>query len=168
MQTFGKRILILSSVVAILGVATAGIGVYYINLVNPIAPNQNIATIASNGPDPTHPKAGDFFPFGCGSPAIVKDLSCDKLPQGYVILPRLVNSPQPSMRTGMTDSAWQLLQKTFGNGVCDPNETWLTSPVDCAPFGNQVNDPYTGRPGAPASVCQLLPAEINESKGQTG
>ena len=48
MQTFGKRILILSSVVAILGVATAGIGVYYINLVNPIAPNQNIATIASN------------------------------------------------------------------------------------------------------------------------
>ncbi len=90
-------------------------------------------------------------------PILSSQLVCDKLPTGYVILPRFVNSPAPPRRAGMSDSAFALLQKTFGNGVCDPNETWGTDPLDCAASGNQLQDPYTGRPGFTVNVCQALP-----------
>ena len=119
--------------------------------------NQSSLNLAANGPDPTHPKVGDIFPYDCGAPASKTDLSCTKLPSGYVILDRQPNAPQPARPVNMTDSAWQLIQKTFGNGVCDPNETWWTSPLDCAAQGNQINDPYTGRVGFVTSVCQQNP-----------
>ncbi len=99
-------------------------------------------------------KVGDFLPYDCGAPAVLTTLVCDKLPPGYVILPRLPNSPAPTRPSNMSDSAWLLLQKTFANGVCDPNETWITDPFDCAAPGSTIQDPYTGRPGVPAAVCQ--------------
>ncbi len=101
------------------------------------------------------PKVGDIFPYDCSVPANDSQLTCAALPSGYVILPRSAAAPQPSRPGGMTDAAWALLQKTYGNGVCDPNETWYTSPLDCSATGTMVNDPWTGRPNAPASVCAL-------------
>ena len=119
--------------------------------------SQSSLAVVANSPDPTHPKVGDVFPYDCGSPASKTSLSCDRLPPGYVILPKLPNAPPLVRPANMTDSAWHLLQKTFGNGVCDPNETWWTSPLDCAVFGNQITDPYTGRVGFVTSVCQQNP-----------
>ena len=163
----------LVALVVILGGTVAVAGTYYLitgaaetSKTQSTQSAQLIQAIGAGSPDPAHPRIGDFFPYACRTPAINTSRSCDVLPAGYVILPRLPVAPQLVRPAGMTDSAWVLLQKTFANGVCDPNETWITDPLDCAASGNQLNDPFTGRPGAPASVCQLIPiqeAKLNQS-----
>jgi hypothetical protein len=118
--------------------------------------NTTTATATSiGGPNPASPHIGDSFAYGCAKPSISSQLSCDQLPPGYVILPREPNAPAAPRLANMTDSAFALIQKTYGNGVCDPNETWLTSPLDCGVPAALVADPYTGRAGSPAVVCQL-------------
>lgn len=99
--------------------------------------------------------------YACDPPAIVTQYSCDQLPKGYQIATRLLNAPQASCSAKMTESACKLLKQTFGNGVCDPNETPWTDPLDCGCSGAVVSDPYTGRCGSPAVVCQLTGAPVN-------
>jgi hypothetical protein len=107
----------------------------------------NCSTISSGS-------SGCFQAYDCSLPAVVSDLACATLPVGYVIPPKLPNAPaSPPRPAYMTDAAYALLTKTYGNGICDPNETFLTSPLDCAAYGAVTNDPFTGRPGAPAIVC---------------
>ncbi len=142
--------------IIVLGVGlTAGLA--YFGQINSISPAGHGSSTTGGVSNQPAPKVGDFFPYACGQPAIFSQLLCDKLSPNYVVLPPLPNSPRPVRPGNMSDSAWTLLQKTYGNGVCDPNETWWTSPLDCAASGNAVQDPYTGRPGAAAAVCQLLP-----------
>jgi hypothetical protein len=77
------------------------------------------------------------------------------LPQGYVASPLQVNSATYPCPAGMSASACSQFQGTCGNGVCDPNESCSTCPIDCAPSGAATCDPYTGRTGAPIAVCFL-------------
>lgn len=93
--------------------------------------------------------------YACSKPAVDSQNFCDQLPSGYHIAAKLVNGPAAYCRAGMTDSACDLLKKTYGNGVCDPNETGPTSPLDCGCTGALSSDPYTGRCALAASVCQL-------------
>ncbi len=93
--------------------------------------------------------------YDCSQPAINSQNFCDQLPAGFQIAPRLPNGPGAYCRAGMSDSACALLKQTFANGVCDPNETVWTDPLDCGCTGALVGDPFTGRCGAPATVCQL-------------
>ena len=95
--------------------------------------------------------------FGCARPAIVYQYGCDQLPAGYLIAPKTPVGPEPYCPSQMTQSACALLKQTFGNGVCDPNETVWTSPLDCSCPTATIGDPYTGRCGVPATVCQLVP-----------
>ena len=76
------------------------------------------------------------------------------VPQGYVVAPHQLNAPTFPCPAGLSQTACALFQQSCGNGVCDPNESCSTCPIDCAPTGNLACDPYTGRPGSPASVCQ--------------
>jgi hypothetical protein len=87
------------------------------------------------------------------------------IPAGYKIAPREPNSPVFPCPTGMSAAECQVFQQTCGNGICDPNETCSTCPVDCAVTGSMVCDPYTGRAGAPASVCQVQLAEQAQGAG---
>jgi hypothetical protein len=83
------------------------------------------------------------------------------IPSGYTLAPKYANAPVFSCPSGMTSTQCQQFQQTCGNGVCDPNETCNSCPIDCSISGNQVCDPYTGRAGSPASVCQLTgPAPV--------
>ncbi len=104
--------------------------------------------------------------YACTSPAINSQNFCDQLPTGYKIAPKLPAGPSASCRAGMTASACALLKQTFANGVCDPNETVWTDPLDCGCTGAVVGDPYTGRCGAPATVCQLQ--ALQEAKAAQG
>jgi|BEDMetMinimDraft_2_1075160.scaffolds.fasta_scaffold00463_10 hypothetical protein len=97
-------------------------------------------------------------PYDCAYPAIDSDLSCATLPPGYNISPKLPGSPPVVCPAGMTSDACSLLQKTEGNGVCDPNETPFTAPLDCNCPGALSPDPYTGRCASPATVCQAQAA----------
>lgn len=75
------------------------------------------------------------------------------LPPGYVPAPHGSNAPTWPCPSGMSADACKAFQSTCGNNVCDPNESCATCPLDCAPSGEATCDPYTGRPGAPISVC---------------
>jgi len=116
-------------------------------------------TNASNGTSNAVITQGAIGPAGtkyaCGTPAVQTELYCDQLPAGYVIAPSLPNAPPPFCPTGMTSSACDLLKKTANNGVCDPNETPDTVPLDCGCTGALAFDPFTGRCSGTASVCQL-------------
>ncbi len=79
------------------------------------------------------------------------------LPAGYVPAPLPVNAGIWQCPPGMGASACKEFQATCGNGVCDPNESCATCPIDCGPPGELTCDPYTGRIGAPVSICQLGP-----------
>ncbi len=83
------------------------------------------------------------------------------IPQGYVAAPHQSNAPTFPCPAELSAGACVLFQQTCGNGVCDPNESCSTCPIDCAPSGNLMCDPYTGRPGTPASVCQAAVADKN-------
>ncbi|HXW36793.1 MAG TPA: hypothetical protein VEJ36_02675 [Nitrososphaerales archaeon] len=77
------------------------------------------------------------------------------LPQGYKAAAHLPNAPTWPCPAGMSASACAQFQQTCGNGICDPNESCQTCPIDCAPSGDATCDPYTGRIGAPVNVCFL-------------
>lgn len=77
------------------------------------------------------------------------------VPQSYNLAPHAANAPTWPCPAGMSSSACAQFKQSCGNGVCDPNESCSTCPLDCAPSGDATCDPYTGRIGAPVNVCFL-------------
>jgi hypothetical protein len=147
--------IILSVVVAVL-VIGGGIGFYELTTSGSSTPQSTTLQTQTTQND-----------FGCAKPAVVYQYTCDTLPQGYVIPPRLPNAPAPYCPSQMTSSACALFMKTFGTGVCTPNETTFTDPLDCGCTGSLLADPYTGRCNVPATVCQQQ-AVIQAAKGGGG
>ena len=134
--------------VSMAGIAVLGLGVsglfYY-----------GFPPFSVQGGSTAGPQAPSNTQYDCATPAINTQNFCDTLPQGYKIPTRLPNAPPAACPSGMSASACQVLKLTYGNGVCDPNETVWTSPLDCGCGGANIGDPFTGRCGAPATVCQL-------------
>lgn len=77
------------------------------------------------------------------------------IPAGYTLAPHFANAPTYPCPSGMDAAQCALFQQSCGNGVCDPNESCASCPIDCGVAGQLTCDPYTGRPGAPISVCQV-------------
>ncbi len=77
------------------------------------------------------------------------------IPAGYTLAPHYTISPVYPCPSGMNTQQCTLFKASCGNGVCDPNESCATCPIDCGINGQLTCDPYTGRPGAPISVCQV-------------
>jgi hypothetical protein len=77
------------------------------------------------------------------------------IPSGYVLSPHYPNAPQYPCPPGMGSTQCAQFQASCGNGVCDPNESCQTCPIDCGVSGQLTCDPYTGRSGAPISICQV-------------
>src|SRR5947199_10788482 len=123
-----------------LGVAVLGIGVSVLFYYGFSAPNVQGGGTA-NLPAPSNTQ------YDCATPAINTQNFCDTLPPGYQKAARLPNAPPAACPSGMSASACQVLKLTYGNGVCDPNETVWTSPLDCGCSGANIGDPFTGRCG---------------------
>ena len=77
------------------------------------------------------------------------------IPAGYTLQPHYLNAYTYPCPSGMNTQQCTLFKASCGNGVCDPNESCATCPIDCGISGELTCDPYTGRPGAPVSVCQV-------------
>ena len=77
------------------------------------------------------------------------------IPAGYVVAPHYAIAPVYPCPSGMNTQQCTLFKASCGNGVCDPNESCATCSIDCGINGQLTCDPYTGRPGAPISVCQV-------------
>jgi hypothetical protein len=148
----GARTLLMIGLIAVLGV-----GAFTWFNTNPATASSQTGTTSPNSGPP---------PFDCPKPSANSELFCDILPAGYTIAPRLPNAPQAYCLTGMSPTACSLLKQTQSNGVCDPNETWKTSPLDCGCTGALVPDPYTGRCAAPASVCLAQGLGVNYAFSQ--
>jgi hypothetical protein len=131
--------------------------------------SQSITTIASSSDSNQIELDGQQTGFGhtlsnqsCSMSIDVQNATWNKylgyIPSDYCIAARGPNSPIFPCPTGMSTTQCQVFQQTCGDGVCNPNETCSTCPVDCGVTGGMVCDPYTGRAGAPASVCQVQAA----------
>jgi hypothetical protein len=77
------------------------------------------------------------------------------IPAGYALAPHYSNAAKYPCPSGMDPSQCTQFQASCGNGVCDPNESCATCSIDCGIPGMLTCDPYTGRAGAPVSVCQI-------------
>ena len=78
------------------------------------------------------------------------------IPAGYVLAPHYVNDYAYPCPPGMDSTQCKMFQASCGNGVCDPNESCATCPIDCGIAGSLTCDPYTGRSAAPTSICEVL------------
>jgi len=76
------------------------------------------------------------------------------IPAGYTLAPHYSIAYTYPCPSGMNTQQCTLFKASCGNGVCDPNESCATCSIDCGINGQLTCDPYTGRPGAPISVCQ--------------
>jgi hypothetical protein len=142
-------------VVALGGVGAGAVGLYYYTS-GPIA-HLTATTTASNGVTSTVSRSGTSSAGtqdSTGQPQGGWANYLGNLPPGYKLLSHQSNAPTFPCPPDMSPSACTQFQQSCGNGVCDPNERCDTCPIDCAPTGNLVCDPYTGRGGSPSSVCQ--------------
>jgi len=80
------------------------------------------------------------------------------LPGGYVLPPHCVNCPMVPCPSGMNLGECKQFRASCGNGVCDPDESCSSCPIDCLP-GQLACSSYTGRPMAPtmSDICQVTP-----------
>jgi hypothetical protein len=151
--------------IIIAAIAIGGIGLYYGNTTSvPLASptkilTSTVASVISTGPNtscnastaqsgctqstgPTVPKSewGNYLGF---------------IPQGYTVAPKALAAFVFPCPAGMTQAQCSQFTTSCGNGVCDPNETCQSCPVDCTVPGDLSCDPYTGRAAAPATLCQI-------------
>jgi hypothetical protein len=154
----------------IAAIAIGGIGLYYGTTTSvPLAsPTEILASTvtsavstASSGPNPQSGVGESCNSSGCtvtSGPTVPKSEWGSYLgfiPQGYVIAPKALAAFVFPCPAGMTQSQCALFTQTCGDGVCNPNETCQSCPVDCTVPGDLSCDPYTGRAAAPATLCQI-------------
>jgi len=147
--------------VAVLAVLILGgaVGIYYYSMAP--TPVTSTSTSASNSTSATQtnstqavgPSSG--YQNAQGQPQGAWAEYLGYVPAGYALAPHYPNAATYPCPSGMDPSQCKLFQASCGNGVCDPNESCATCPIDCGIPGQLTCDPYTGRAGAPISVCQL-------------
>lgn len=77
------------------------------------------------------------------------------LPQGYVVAPLLQNAPSYPCPSSDTSTQCASFKASCGNGVCDPNETCGTCPIDCGVPQGLSCDPFTGRASGLGGICEI-------------
>jgi hypothetical protein len=75
------------------------------------------------------------------------------IPAGYVFLPHLADAPVYPCPGGMDAANCAVFQASCGDGVCNPNESCSSCPIDCGVPGQLTCGVYSGRPAGPYSVC---------------
>jgi len=152
----GKAAIIVVLVVVIL--AGAG-GLYYYTLVPSPAGNTTVASSTSAGSSTTSNTGGTAPASGYidsqGQPQGAWANYLGYIPSGYTLAPHYPNANTYPCPSGMNPQQCTQFKASCGNGVCDPNESCSTCPIDCGVAGQLTCDPYTGRPGAPISICQM-------------
>jgi len=156
------------SVVAVLAVLIAGgaIGVYYFTS----APSSSIGgntTSSSTTQTGTNSAGGPSSGYidSTGQPQGAWADYLGYIPSGYALAPHYANAGTYQCPSGMDPAQCTQFQASCGNGVCDPNESCATCPIDCAPSGANSCDPYTGRSAAPVAICQLAIINGNGNGG---
>jgi hypothetical protein len=168
--------------VGVLGLSILGgaMGIYYYTLAPPTndpstttsssQASTGTATISLSEPGPAGGSCKTNAQGQCIVPEGVWADYLGYIPTGYVPASPYPSHPDYPCPSGMDAEQCATFQRTCGNGVCDPNETCATCPIDCGFTGGPgliappvpACNPYTGRPAAPGasatepiSVCQI-------------
>ncbi len=124
----------------------------------PSTTSSSTASASTNSTQPLLPGGGTCITNAqgqCQTPQGAWAQYLGYVPTGYVLSPHYTIAAVYPCPSGMNPTQCKLFQASCGNGVCDPNESCATCPIDCGINGQLTCDPYTGRAGAPISVCQL-------------
>jgi hypothetical protein len=145
------------SVLAVLILAGA-IGIYFYTSAPSTAPISTTSIVASStsnqtGTNSSSPASGYLDSSGQPQGAWADYLGY--IPSGYVLAPHYLGAATYPCPSGMDPASCTQFKASCGNGVCDPNESCQSCPIDCSIPGQLTCDPYTGRAGAPISICQL-------------
>lgn len=120
-----------------------------------LASNTSLAGNNSSQQGPTGGTCGTNAQGQCTQPQGAWAEYLGYIPTGYTLAPHYPIAPTYQCPSGMNPAQCALFRASCGNGVCDPNESCTTCPIDCGINGQLTCDPYTGRPGNPVSVCQV-------------
>ena len=77
------------------------------------------------------------------------------VPAGYQVAQLLPNSPPYPCPGNLNSTECAQFKASCGNGVCDPNETCGSCPIDCGTPQGLSCDPYTGRASGLGGICEL-------------
>ena len=103
----------------------------------------------------TGQKAGSSSSGGAGYNSNTATQYLGYIPKGYTPAPLLPNAPAYPCPSNMNSTQCAQFKASCGNGVCDPNETCSTCPIDCGVPQGLSCDPYTGRASGVGGICEL-------------
>jgi hypothetical protein len=138
------------AMVGIMAVMILGGVIRIYSYTSPLSENGNVSasSTSQSAVPPCGNQTSSLQPQGCWADYI------GYIPAGYLVF-HLPNSQLYPCLPGMTAAFCKQFQASCGNGVCDPNESCSTCPIDCGSASGQTCSPYTGRVGSPAWVCQI-------------
>jgi hypothetical protein len=87
------------------------------------------------------------------------------VPKGYTVAPLLPSAPAYPCPSNLNSTQCSQFKQSCGNGVCDPNETCSTCPIDCGVPQGLSCDPYTGRASGLGGICELSIPYSNTQPG---
>ena len=141
----------LGLIIPVLAAVLVVSGVGFYTVISPFGPNHANSSSSTSGV-----KGASGYQFPDGTPEGSWAAYLGYIPQGYKVIPLNGASAHYPCPSGMNATQCAVFDQTCGNGVCDPNETCNSCPLDCPTTGAQVCDPFTGRGGSPASICQQI------------
>ena len=131
-------------------IAAGAVGIYFYTAAPGTLPTLSTTTASTSGaPPPSGYQDSKGQPQGSWANYL------GYVPTGYVLAPHYPNANVYPCPSGMDATQCANFKASCGNGVCDPNESCATCPLDCGVPGQLTCDPYTGRAGGPVSVCLL-------------
>jgi len=136
------------------GIALGGLAIYLYT-----SPSETGNISSSAGPNSSSTSQTAAPPAGyqdsAGQPQGMWSDYLGFIPRGYALAPRTNQGATYPCPIGMDANQCQQFQASCGNGVCDPNESCFSCPIDCVPPGQLTCDPYTLRVGSPTGGCQV-------------
>ncbi len=102
---------------------------------------------------------------GSGSSNTTTSKYLGYIPQGYSVAPLLPSAPSYPCPSNLNSTQCTQFKTSCGNGVCDPNETCGTCPIDCGVPQGLSCDPYTGRASGLGGICELSIPYSNTQPG---
>lgn len=78
------------------------------------------------------------------------------IPKGYTVSPLLPAAPSYPCPSNYNSTQCTQFKASCGNGICDPNETCGSCPIDCGVPQGLSCDPFTGRASGLGGVCEVM------------
>ncbi len=132
-------------------VTTSAGGLYYYTLPASALGQPSSYNVPSQGPGNINEQGSKFLGY---------------IPAGYQVAPRNPNAPHYNCPSDMNSTNCAQFEQSCGNGVCDPNESCATCPIDCGVPQGLACDPYTGRASGVGAVCEIyVPTSNTQAYG---